>query len=829
MIAKRYKAAELKSFLGFLRYLTYGNAPLLAALNRLCTKRAIGLAEQVAIDCGFFALFRGLLAQGKTLPKRADGSAADPKDLDRTVFEFSRVLFTGIVQAAQKASADADDKARLEAVEDYADMDFMCAYSLKHINFPVVLTTDKKEKKLCDKDYMEQMLGKPVQDVAVLRAENLAADRGLVVLMNAYYNNWADSYQFWQGNGKFDVDYMKSLHGKYPLSTDWDVLGVAADGNEYFRIYNSFTIKYYGNFPCLIHNPAGEFAIGEQIMECGTMNVYYDVTTEASESIMQAAAQGPNPADAKIKDEVIITQEPEEVIVLLFDTSGSMQSEYVKGLERINAAKTFFNAFADRAIAYKLKLAICLIMFSDKVEVVCQFTERFRSFKSHVELCLPKGTTKLYDALITAAEQLEKLGATYTKALKRVICFSDGEDVGSTHTDFDVIKRLRSSRILLDSVLVGNANSQLKAMSLSTGGCTYFFSEVSEGLQLFESETFLRAVLRYAHFLISRTCNREKTLPPAANTMEEYSKLLSCGYCAAAPNMQVNPMLQKKVADPKQYVSCMCTIADRIIANAILQPPSIAHAKPGSVVRLKRILAEISRLNKNPQDYFYFFPSDQDIGFWKIIMVGPSGSPYDGCTFVLYATFPEEYPAAPPEVRFFTPIIHCNINKTGKICHPIFNLNYSSSITMKEIFAYIAELLIMPNLDDQVDNSLAQEYYTNKDLYMQKVTDYATKYGKVSLLQRLQEIGQSPAEIKLQHPKEYLDPLTNELMLDPVISPVSGVTYHRPIIVEFIRKNGKDPTTGKPLQEDQLIPNASLKAIIEKYYVSLQGGAWFNS
>ena len=38
-------------------------------------------------------------------------------------------------------------------------------------------------------------------------------------------------------------------------------------------------------------------------------------------------------------------------------------------------------------------------------------------------------------------------------------------------------------------------------------------------------------------------------------------------------------------------------------------------------------------------------------------------------------SFPPEYPLSPPEMRFITPILHCNVNSHGKICHSIFDSN----------------------------------------------------------------------------------------------------------------------------------------------------------
>ena len=43
-------------------------------------------------------------------------------------------------------------------------------------------------------------------------------------------------------------------------------------------------------------------------------------------------------------------------------------------------------------------------------------------------------------------------------------------------------------------------------------------------------------------------------------------------------------------------------------------------------------------------------------------------SPFEGGTFKLELFLPEEYPMAPPKVRFMTKIYHPNIDKLGRIC-----------------------------------------------------------------------------------------------------------------------------------------------------------------
>ncbi len=278
---------------------------------------------------------------------------------------------------------------------------------------------------------------------------------------------------------------------------DPEKLGKLADSNEYLRIYNSMTIKYYGNFPCLILDTTDLYGMAEQIMDCGTQNVYYDLTTGGPIHIKVVAEAVAIKQVEEIKDEVVITEPPEELIAVLFDISGSMQEEYVEKLEKMRAAKSFFFTFADRALGYNLRAAVSLVLFSNVITVKCQFTERFRSFKRHVEKCSPSGSTRMYDALVTACENLSRFGSEYPKAARRVIVFSDGEDTGSKSTALEAAKELRDKKVLVDAVVVGTRNQELKAISLSSGGCSYFFTGLEEGVKLFENETFIKSTMRY--------------------------------------------------------------------------------------------------------------------------------------------------------------------------------------------------------------------------------------------------------------------------------------------------------------------------------------------
>lgn len=51
----------------------------------------------------------------------------------------------------------------------------------------------------------------------------------------------------------------------------------------------------------------------------------------------------------------------------------------------------------------------------------------------------------------------------------------------------------------------------------------------------------------------------------------------------------------------------------------------------------------------------------------------------------------------------WTKVYHCNVNSVGRICHNIFDRNYSAHITMREILDAVYGLLIAPEPEDPLD------------------------------------------------------------------------------------------------------------------------------
>lgn len=71
---------------------------------------------------------------------------------------------------------------------------------------------------------------------------------------------------------------------------------------------------------------------------------------------------------------------------------------------------------------------------------------------------------------------------------------------------------------------------------------------------------------------------------------------------------------------------------------------------------------------------------------------------------------------------------------------------------------------------------------------------------------------------KREPPAPFLCPLTLEVMTDPVMDP-EGNTFDRVAITKWLLRNQTSPISRTPMRVDQLIPNRSLKCLIEAFQV----------
>jgi len=149
-------------------------------------------------------------------------------------------------------------------------------------------------------------------------------------------------------------------------------------------------------------------------------------------------------------------------------------------------------------------------------------------------------------------------------------------------------------------------------------------------------------------------------------------------------------------------------------------------------------------------------------------MEAPEGSPYKGGIWLLYVKFPEDYPLSAPEIRFVTPVRHCNVNQYGKICHSIFTRNWTADTSLTIVLSCIYGLLLNPDVDDPLDTGLALQYFAASGQYEASIMQHVAKY--------------STTKSRQEWAKEILNEVTeSEKNAEVVVEPSSPSTSTTPV------------------------------------------------
>ncbi|KAM9335949.1 uncharacterized protein ABDE67_020945 [Symphorus nematophorus] len=503
--------------------------------------------------------------------------------------------------------------------------------------------------------------------------------------------------------------------------------------------------------------------------------------------------------DQRDNSSFVTTRTPKEAIMVLVDTSSSMAEKCYGSvdIQKIHAVKELFGSFANRTMAYDFHHVIGLIKFDSTVETLHTFTETLEKFKENVQTLKPSGRTKLYDALHQAMLELEKV-KKFPDCKLRILCLTDGCDVGSSNKPDVVTASLIKSNIIVDSVilgpetenkpqtnlssvlqmLLGNTSCILRGISNATGGCCFKPKTSKDGLKLFEIETVLSLELR-----------KPKTkADPSSITASSLREITAAHEYDEFPEAVLPSQMSSKVT-----------------ATASALKKKIQDAKVGQLMeRDKRILQELKILHCDPHPYFIIFPSESDFTFWKILMEGPPDTPYEKGTFELFCQFGPDYPVKPPLVRFVTRMYHCNINSVGRICHNIFDRNYNAQITMRDILNAVYGLLIIPEPEDPLDSILAEEFMTSRNQYEEeakKHTEETAAKSRDDMEKALVDPGNQCV------PSHLICPLTNKIFIDPVETKY-GRVYERKAIEKHLKSKKYDPKGGPA----ELLTKADLKA-----------------
>ena len=141
---------------------------------------------------------------------------------------------------------------------------------------------------------------------------------------------------------------------------------------------------------------------------------------------------------------------------------------------------------------------------------------------------------------------------------------------------------------------------------------------------------------------------------------------------------------------------------------------------------IKKIQKDIQECRENGIDIQI---DDKNISKWKVIMLGPSESEYEGGVFVLNVTFGSKYPFNAPDIKFDTKMYHPNVGSSGNICLDILKDKWSPVLTFHKVYLSIQSLLTDPNPDSPLNGEAARLYKSDKKEYRKMCQKYIADYA----------------------------------------------------------------------------------------------------
>ncbi|KAI3375974.1 hypothetical protein L3Q82_016508 [Scortum barcoo] len=629
IIKNKAPGVPYKNLIGYIRKLT-GCNPLAQSLFQLLWRNEIiSRNQKIAVIEGLYLLFRELLPQ---LGKRQGDKIIE--DLD--VFEYSTYCWAHLMSEAKKETSEHENYAPFSLISDEGHR-FSDPVNVPGV--PGVLERAVVLKKIRDGEKIPNCSEEVLRETSLTRAIDIEK-----IVLSVHPS--LKTYHLW-------ISHDSVTGQKYVLS---NFMFMKASAYILRRVLETWP-KKLKTFPQLNVIPP------LRLKDLGIDDLYLVLLTEDNLGVYFTKDKA-CPAQIKVYDclagkvqnmnvdvlaartgdhrndcSFVTTRTPKGGYngnvdpLVLIDTSSSMTENCYESVEiqKIHAVKQLFDNFATRTMAYDFHHVIGLATFDSTVKTVHTFTETLEKFKEHVHTLEANGRTKLYDALQHGMLELEKV-KKFPDCKRRILCLTDGCDVGSSNKPDVVTANLIKSNIIVDSILLGEGNDILQGLRRALLSFT-----TSSSLPLLRQENnILRGIsnatgadrhnfLRFETVLSLEMRKPKSKADPSSITTSFLTELAAAHGYDEFPETVLPSQMGGKV-----------TVTETYDHKCFLQ------------VHNFDMLAAAEQL------CITSFQSESDFTFWKIVMEGPPDTPYEKGVFELFCQFGPDYPVKPPLVRFVT-------------------------------------------------------------------------------------------------------------------------------------------------------------------------------
>merc|ERR1719296_106438 len=374
---------------------------------------------------------------------------------------------------------------------------------------------------------------------------------------------------------------------------------------------------------------------------------------------------------------------------------------------RMEAVKAMFYAFRDRADTMgRGTHQMGLVQFDTEVERLLDLTTRLDRFEAIVDDMEKRGQTAIYSSIVEAARMLQPHFEQDGQADLRILVLTDGQNNAGASPE-EALSAAGSIGAVVDAIIVGHRpDSNLRKIVNATNGECYQINDLGEGFELLEAESVVSLKARRGG------AAKPPFAPPARVDFGVIGeKTITKGTQVKAAVAVSSELTKKAVVSVHKMAA-----SD---ADASGSGPAAANGR--SAPSARRLVMELQKVSQGDASVWYhsgegihIFPAGDDLGFWRALIEGPSGTPFEGGVFLLNVVIPEAYPLSPPKITFETPVYHCNVSDSGQLCVDILKDSWSPALTIPKALETIRVLLKKPDTNNALRQWIAEITLANQ-------------------------------------------------------------------------------------------------------------------
>jgi hypothetical protein len=159
-----------------------------------------------------------------------------------------------------------------------------------------------------------------------------------------------------------------------------------------------------------------------------------------------------------------------------------------------------------------------------------------------------------------------------------------------------------------------------------------------------------------------------------------------------------------------------------------------------------------------------------------------------------------------PRARFITPILHPNITKHGRICHPIFDREWTPVNRVYQVIQQLWGILMSLEARDAIDPLFTLKFWTDPESGRREVKQYVQRFATVSRVNHRTNIlsgaSSTPSIASTNPPPSYRTNASTSQAADPATARVRNL--RRP-------SANASAGSGSPVVSDCLIECETMK------------------